>query len=326
MNHSCVPNAAVTMDGPRVIIHALLPIPRGKEIFMAYVRTTDYRAARRNLLYERYRFWCNCTKCTTEAAIGGDHELPWHLEMSVADAEQCLQQIKNQPLASPSSSSPLSSLSSLTPPSSSPEAAAAAEERKARTLKVGTAWAKHVLPANHLGRAVEASKLLEEGLRFCATEHLEGTQPYWAMKDLLRTWNISNGNLQKAFALDAEVYFERLPVEYPIPNDPERVRFSWRFYTLYNTFLCDLTEPELSRLPFDHCLCLYGVAKRVADVVGKSHGDDTRFAKQVYARFDEVKSDYLRGGLVNWQKMERAFDREMNRMKVYAEKNLYDRT
>jgi hypothetical protein len=314
------------MDGTRVIVNALLPIPRGGEVSIAYVKTTNYRAARRAQLFKRYRFWCGCERCAAEAAGegAGDGDLPWHPDMSVEHAERHLQQFKDRLAKPPSPSTLLPAVSSLSLSPSSAEAtdeAAAAAERDARAVALGTAWAKYVLPATKIGPADDAS-LIREGLEFCAAEGLAGTQPCWLMKEQLALWHIDNGNFRESFLLDVQLYFGHLPLKSPVPGDPERARYAWRFFRLLEAFLVDMPEPERAALPFDVWTCLYGVAKDVADAVGRSHGGDTRFARDVREVFDDLKATVARVRPVEWREMDLAVPAEFEKMRRYAEENV----
>jgi SET domain len=315
INHSCSPNAAVTMDGTRVIVTALLPIPRGKEIFISYINTQDSRASRIRLLFRRYGFTCACPKCVAEKDGDVDSMLPWHTDMSVGHAERFLKHVKVHGAPHHPSGQPPA-------PPSSPEAATAKKERDARAVAVGTAFVNYLLLAKTLDEASDEGPLLADGLAFCAAQGLEGTTAYWAVRDSLVLWNINRGDFRRAFLLDARQYFERLPARFPAPHEPERVRMSFRFYKLLDAFVGDIPAGERSRLPFDPPLCLYGVARGVADAVGKSHGDDTRFASEVRGVFEELKARLQSGGPVRWGLVDRKVPLELEKLRRYAEENI----
>jgi hypothetical protein len=304
------------MDGARVIVTALLPIPRGREIFISYINTQDSRASRIRLLFMRYGFTCACPKCAVEKDGDVDSMQPWHTDMSVDHAERFLKHAKvhgaypHHPPGQPP------------PPPPSPEAAAAKKERDARAVAVGTAFAKYLLPAKTPEQAANEGTLLADGLAFCAAQGLEGTTADWAMRDLLVLWCIDKGDLRRAFLLDAKQYFERLPARFPAPHEPERVRMAFRFYKLLAVFASDVPAAERSRVPFDPPSCLYGVAKGVADAVGRSHGDDTRFAREVRGAFEELKASLQGGGPADWSLVERTVPSELEKLRRYAEENI----
>jgi SET and MYND domain-containing protein len=322
INHSCAPNAAIIMDGPRVLVNALLPIPRGGEVFIAYVRTGTGRTARRNQLFRRYRFWCECEKCVAQAAeVGGDGDLPWHADMTVEHAECALQRFQDRLARERATRSALDpALSALSASRPSPEQA---EARNARAFALGTVWTKYTLPASRLAATDDASPI-REGLRFCAAEGLVGTQPYWLLKEQLALWHIDRGDFRASFLLDVQLYFGHLPVRSPLRTDPERARYAWRFYRLLEAFLADVEEAERAALPFDVWACLYGVAKDVADAVGRSHGDDTKFARDVHEVFAELKAAIASVRPVDWQALEEAVPGEFAKMRQYAEVNSQD--
>jgi len=66
-NHSCVPNVKLgsSLSGHKVFFSAAEPIRAGDELFYQYHNHVD-RKIRREELYEKYHFWCNCDLCNEE--------------------------------------------------------------------------------------------------------------------------------------------------------------------------------------------------------------------------------------------------------------------
>lgn len=69
MNHSCTPNVAISI--PRLSAKArwvaVKHIRPGDELFECYLPPLDDlladREKRRNMLFQRYKFWCDCELC-----------------------------------------------------------------------------------------------------------------------------------------------------------------------------------------------------------------------------------------------------------------------
>ena len=71
-NHSCSPNARWSFERGQLRIYALGSIPRGEEIFIAYISCRDVygspRRSRQATLRARYHFTCACSVCSLPKA------------------------------------------------------------------------------------------------------------------------------------------------------------------------------------------------------------------------------------------------------------------
>ncbi|KAK2465512.1 hypothetical protein APHAL10511_002404 [Amanita phalloides] len=65
MRNSCVPNAAYRWILKDLVyeLRALRPIKKGEQIFISYIPLLQARASRRQDLYSKYSFTCNCPAC-----------------------------------------------------------------------------------------------------------------------------------------------------------------------------------------------------------------------------------------------------------------------
>lgn len=63
-NHSCVPNAFISVDGRKASLKALYPIEKDVEITISYTESTAPLATRQYLLSNKYHFKCTCVRCT----------------------------------------------------------------------------------------------------------------------------------------------------------------------------------------------------------------------------------------------------------------------
>lgn len=63
INHSCSPNAFASWIGSRMEVRMLRAIPKGTEITMSYVPTTNSTVARQVQLQNTFGFKCTCKRC-----------------------------------------------------------------------------------------------------------------------------------------------------------------------------------------------------------------------------------------------------------------------
>ncbi|KAL4925037.1 uncharacterized protein BDV17DRAFT_294854 [Aspergillus undulatus] len=93
VNHACVPNCslgfrnkyitdehgAVLWDEEpelrRAVVRASRDIPAGDEISIAYMQTRGLHKMRREQIYDRFGFFCQCEHCTAFAVTDGDYAL-----------------------------------------------------------------------------------------------------------------------------------------------------------------------------------------------------------------------------------------------------------
>jgi len=63
LNHSCVPNVDVVIDGDRLVVRTFLDIQENEELLCTYVDTECPWSERRTKLLDVYGFDCQCTLC-----------------------------------------------------------------------------------------------------------------------------------------------------------------------------------------------------------------------------------------------------------------------
>ncbi|KAJ3002594.1 SET and MYND domain-containing protein 3 [Thoreauomyces humboldtii] len=71
LNHSCNPNACAVFDGPVLHMRAMRDIRRGEEVLDAYVDPVVSRRERRDVLWEKYGFRCDCSRCSGTGGHAG---------------------------------------------------------------------------------------------------------------------------------------------------------------------------------------------------------------------------------------------------------------
>jgi hypothetical protein len=63
INHSCLPNAVIVFDGPKLVVRALDPIKAGQEVLISYIDSSAPFGVRQAELKDQYFFECSCAKC-----------------------------------------------------------------------------------------------------------------------------------------------------------------------------------------------------------------------------------------------------------------------
>jgi SET domain-containing protein len=68
MNHSCLPNVAITCstNSDEVSVLALTQIKAGDELLISYIDEDGPLAQRKKQLHEFYSFECTCARCLNE--------------------------------------------------------------------------------------------------------------------------------------------------------------------------------------------------------------------------------------------------------------------
>ncbi|XP_059145765.1 uncharacterized protein LOC131932876 [Physella acuta] len=89
INHSCLPNAEIistAVNGrPGICVQAVENIAAGDEIFVSYINPDQDKAGRRQALWRRYKFICQCIKCTFQ---GDGPDTCTHCGKTVADVDR----------------------------------------------------------------------------------------------------------------------------------------------------------------------------------------------------------------------------------------------
>lgn len=65
INHSCVPNVIIHLDGDHVCVRTLKSVKAGEELTVAYVASGVSPEACRSILKKDHAFQCECTCAST---------------------------------------------------------------------------------------------------------------------------------------------------------------------------------------------------------------------------------------------------------------------
>ncbi|KAI9018690.1 hypothetical protein CLU79DRAFT_759884 [Phycomyces nitens] len=101
-NHSCRPNAVVIFDGALLTIKAIVDIPSGEEVTIAYIDAAHSRSVRQKTLREKYFFDCDCVRCTDNTFFGqidsllGEEESDWDRAQRVLDPSKAKNDLRKE--------------------------------------------------------------------------------------------------------------------------------------------------------------------------------------------------------------------------------------
>ena len=133
----------------------------------------------------------------------------------------------------------------------------------------------------------------------------------------LQQWTLSLGYMLK-------IYFDIDPLLHPQPWHPERVTHNLRLAMLLFQ-LADLSgnnDPsvkELEQYELEYWIIIWGLLYEMDSNVDKSHGKESRFAKMVRSKFEELKVDMTRGGTHAYKNLNQsALDTEWAKMRKIA--------
>lgn len=94
-NHSCDPNATIVFcadeDDRRAQWITNRPVKKGEEITLSYIQSDAPLWIRRFLLWDSWKFFCQCTKCHREDSLAHNAASPsllWRLYESIGDSER----------------------------------------------------------------------------------------------------------------------------------------------------------------------------------------------------------------------------------------------
>ncbi|KAH0558704.1 hypothetical protein GP486_004653 [Trichoglossum hirsutum] len=134
----------------------------------------------------------------------------------------------------------------------------------------------------------------------------------------LQQWTLSLRYMLK-------LYFDVDPLLLPQPWHPERVKHNLQLAMLVFQ-LADLSgkdDPsakELERHGLEYGVILWGLLYEMEANVDKSHGKESRFAKMVRFKFEELKADIAKGGTRMLKNLNQsALDTEWAKMRKIAE-------
>ncbi|XP_043213452.1 SET domain-containing protein SmydA-8-like [Amphibalanus amphitrite] len=70
LNHACVSNTQLSLDGDTMLVRAAVPIAAGDEVTASYVSAMEPTARRQNFLWHGKYFRCQCRRCVDPTELG----------------------------------------------------------------------------------------------------------------------------------------------------------------------------------------------------------------------------------------------------------------
>ncbi|KAF2196568.1 SET domain-containing protein [Delitschia confertaspora ATCC 74209] len=282
LNHSCSPNAYIVLDGPRVSLRALKPIAKDSELFISYIDTTFPYSRRQAELKAHWFFSCACSKCQQGPALTEDKFLIAPKDMTSKVKETADLIIKNERFAQ----FPANYVGQ-----SRDEKRVAAVQGKAFHIYDATCQADIAYQG--------CTETIEDGVRWCKQSGLFPVhrQPYAALRDELIVEKLSQGAFHTAFQHCTKRYRYISPILYPIPWHPVRVVQTFTMAKLANylsseaSLLSPEADPvsvEMANQGINISIIAWMLMKEVSEVVGKSHGEESRFARTVKREYDSM--------------------------------------
>ena len=269
-NHSCDPNTVVVFDGPRLSFRSLRTIKRDEEVFISYIDTSDPYDRRQQSLQRRYHFICACYKCKKAPALQEDR---------FGGASEALLD-----------ATPLN----------------AAEEHALVHLEEAKKCEDSVDAMKHLTLASES---LQSTRRWPLIRQPSPSIQQQIFVHQLSTEPLTGDVLRSGFI----IYFKIDPLLFTEAFHPVRVVHN---FTLAMLVLYLSGEQEdrqiiwLQQMGIDLGVVLYGLLQEVLSNVPSSHGVDSRFAKMVQRRCEEVFTDMTRGTNVNLREVESRLEKQ----------------
>ncbi|KAH3966701.1 hypothetical protein HBI24_215170 [Parastagonospora nodorum] len=294
INHSCDPNAFVMMDGASVSLRTLKPIKKGEEVYISYIDTTNPFHRRQTELSARWFFTCACSKCAKGATLDEDT-----FAVDPSSLPQKIQEIADALLTHESSAQEPENYVGDTQP-----------ERRAAALQ-GKAFAEYE-EARSLSDPAQIVDKLQDAMRLCHQSGLFPVyrQPFAALRDDLILNLLSVGDYKTAWSHCAKRYTSILPTLYPVPFHPIRVVQTWQMAVLAIYF--SATPEGIGAPGVNMGLIAMMLVKQVVDAAGRSHGVESKFARSVGSKAEEMVGELKRslggGGMVDSAVMNRELE------------------
>jgi hypothetical protein len=250
INHSCVPNTAITFDGATMNIRSTSPIPADTELTVTYIDNTDPTDVRRKNLFERYFFHCLCPWCNADLTLG---------------SSKTLTPVQNQ-------------------------AEVAAHDLAATLTGPPTTQEDARLQRNTYLSMYE----------ILSPSHPPFAQPLARLRENLQFALLSQGRCVEAWLLALTTYFLVDPVHFPYEAHPNRVVHAWGLAQItagMATLFGDEGEQgaEIRALvqvqKLDLGVLVWVLMEQVRTKVGRSHGENSRFAREVEREAEGLKKE-----------------------------------
>ncbi|KAF1986252.1 SET domain-containing protein [Aulographum hederae CBS 113979] len=290
-NHSCDPNAVAVMDHPGLSFRALRSIKKGEEVFISYIDSTEWFAMRQKLLKAKYHFTCRCSKCEHGPTLREDQFAIRPKDLSKKWKRFADDHVKE----SPELGNEEGCYVGPTP-----------DDRRASIL-LALAWDEIKQAQAYAFTPISLSakiEKLEMGMRLHYQSKLFAItrQPWPQFRHELMVAKLSTSNMQDAaiaWMQAVKTYFLIDPVLYPQSFHPVRVVHVWTLALLTLYIVSDADSHPAFKGLVESCPSLphvvYGLLREVAENVGKSHGEGTKFAKVVTDKFEQMKMDTFGG-------------------------------
>ena len=273
------------MDGPRLSFRALSPIAKDEEIFISYIDETNPFIVRQWELASRYYFKCACLKCALGPTQREDELLvplpdmrrTWATDI-IYTSKPPIQEKVNASLRSSSNHN-------------------SEEARRLATIEFHhfdlLEQAKSVQdPAKRAIELENAIRQIKQSNFYAITR-----QPYAAARHEYLAALISAGEFAMAWMNAIKTYVEIDPILYLQQHHPLRMVHRC-VAALLSLYIASEDSKgilnEIGEMGLDIGVLIYKLLSEAATNVDLSHGADSKFAKLVKAKFEEVKSDMLR--------------------------------
>lgn len=187
-----------------------------------------------------------------------------------------------------------------------PEREATVDERSNYARSILDAFDRTAQASLERARKTDNSRpisSLRSCLEMCSLEGLRPSirQPLPALRQELFVQLLQSGDYKQAFSQGLKLYFEVHPQLYEQTFHPVRVVHKW---TLAKLILYLASEPNFSSLfgdalnddddYLDAGAIVWGLLTEVKDNVRLSHGEDSSFARTIYEKVEEVRTDMTR--------------------------------
>ncbi|KAF2436620.1 SET domain-containing protein [Tothia fuscella] len=272
-NHSCSPNACVCMDGPHLSLRTLQAIGKGEEILISYVDESLPRSKRQSELEESYFFKCDCSKCQRLMDTPEDRFL-----LPVEELRKQLAQLPDDIISQvPNKANPTSFMKKRCDSVQGIELAGDVELHAIKTEDTGKS----------LLRLEQALWCISQISAWPANRY-----PYSSLRQAYFLKLLNSGrDFRKALWQGLKIYFDVNAILYPQKHHPVRLMHTYTLVVLTIVVLSDgHSEEEYPNLN----IVLNTLLHEALDNVALSHGDESRFAHVVRAKYNEVNADMLR--------------------------------
>lgn len=300
-NHSCDPNAYVLMDGLRMSLRTLRSTSKDEEIFISYVDTSFSTAIRQQNTEERFHFRCHCHKCIkaeTQPQESLEDQYLGHPTELAPEWKAFIEGGYRKDMYPPIAQEFWKDLpNNFTEKGQQPYWDAQYLEEFAYNA-AATAFKDD--SGDKLDELIEMQEFL---LRLLATSRRFALwrQPYGSIRQEHYLTNLSYARkFQQAWSQAAKVYFNIDPLLYPQTHHPLRVVHNANLAVLTLTvamdpeFLAEQGSSKDSIHDINFGVLLYFLFVEILANVEKSHGKDNSFAKQMKAKFEQIKTDMTR--------------------------------